>query len=127
MKVGDLVKRQQGWQGWKRQQLGLVVNVDRAVVKVQWSGDYGTFSHPIIEVSVKEGDLVRHLMDGQTGIVVLAWGVMDVVEVLWDDGKTRGQKRELELISQCLVKYKNGNVYLINGKREIKERSYIIF
>jgi hypothetical protein len=47
VKVGDLVRRTKGWQGWKRQQLGLVVNVDRAVVKVQWSGDYGTFSHPI--------------------------------------------------------------------------------
>ena len=40
---------------------------------------------------MKEGDLVRHLEDGQTGVVVLAWGVMDVVEVLWDDGETRGQ------------------------------------
>ena len=52
MRVGDLVKRQQGWQGWKRQQLGLVVNVDRAVVKVQWSADYGTFSHPITSLEV---------------------------------------------------------------------------
>ena len=52
MRVGDLVKRQQGWQGWKRQQLGLVVNVDRAVVKVQWSGDYGTFSHPITSLEI---------------------------------------------------------------------------
>jgi hypothetical protein len=24
---------------------------------------------------MKEGDLVRHLMDDQTGVVVLAWGV----------------------------------------------------
>ena len=47
MRVGDLVKRQQGWMGWERQQLGLVLWVDRAVVKVQWSGDYGTFLHPI--------------------------------------------------------------------------------
>ena len=31
---------------------------------------------------MKEGDLVRHLMDGQTGIIVLAWGVMDVVEAV---------------------------------------------
>ena len=52
MRVGDLVKRQEGWQGWKRQQLGLVVNVDRAVVKVQWSGDYRTFSHPITSLEV---------------------------------------------------------------------------
>ena len=51
---------------------------------------------------MKEGDLVRHLMDGQTGIVDLAWGVMDVVEVLWDDGETRGQNTcELELISEA--------------------------
>ena len=49
---------------------------------------------------MKEGDLVRHLEDGQTGVVVLAWGVMDVVEVLWDDGETRGQNTcELELVS----------------------------
>ena len=52
MRVGDLVKRQEGWQGWERQQLGLVVNVDRAVVKVQWSGDYGTFSHPSVSLEV---------------------------------------------------------------------------
>jgi len=46
------------------------------------------------------GDLVRHLEDGQTGVVVLAWGVMDVVEVLWGDGETRGQNTcELELVS----------------------------
>ena len=49
---------------------------------------------------MKEGDLVRHLVDDQLGGVVLAWGVMDVVEVLWDDGETRGQNTcELELIS----------------------------
>jgi len=49
---------------------------------------------------MKEGDLVRHLTDDQTGVVVLAWGVMDVVEVLWDDGETRGQNTcELELVS----------------------------
>ncbi len=47
MQAGDLVKRQDGWMGWERQRLGLVVWVDRAVVKVQWSGDYGTFLHPI--------------------------------------------------------------------------------
>ena len=47
MKPGDLVKRQDGWMGWERQRLGLVVMVDRAVVKVQWSGDYGTFLHPL--------------------------------------------------------------------------------
>ena len=52
MRVGDLVKRQEGWQGWQRQRLGLVVNVDRAVVKVQWSGDYGTFSHPSVSLEV---------------------------------------------------------------------------
>ena len=52
MRVGDLVKRQEGWQGWKRQQLGLVVNVDRAVVKVQWSGGYGTFTHPITSLEI---------------------------------------------------------------------------
>jgi hypothetical protein len=45
---------------------------------------------------VKEGDLVR--MEDQTGIIVLAWGVCDVVEVLWNDGKVRGQNTcELEL------------------------------
>ena len=49
---------------------------------------------------MKEGDLVRHLTDDQTGVIVLAWGVMDVVEVLWDDGETRGQNTcELELVS----------------------------
>ncbi len=47
MQAGDLVKRQDGWMGWERQRLGLVVWVDRAVVKVQWSGDYGTFLHPL--------------------------------------------------------------------------------
>ena len=47
MKLGDLVKRQDGWMGWERQRLGLVVMVDRAVVKVQWAGDYGTFLHPL--------------------------------------------------------------------------------
>ena len=52
MKRGDLVKRQQGWMGWERQQLGLVLWVDRAVIKVQWSGDYGTFSHPITSLEV---------------------------------------------------------------------------
>ena len=52
MKVGDLVKRHEGAQGWKRQQLGLVVNVGRAVVKVQWPGDYVTFSDPITSLEV---------------------------------------------------------------------------
>ena len=52
MRVGDLVKRHEGWQGSSRQQLGLVVNVDRAVITVQWSGDYGTFSHPITSLEV---------------------------------------------------------------------------
>ena len=47
MKLGDLVKREQGWMGWEHQRLGLVVMVDRAVVKVQWSGDHGTFLHPL--------------------------------------------------------------------------------
>lgn len=47
VKLGDLVKRQQGWMGWERQRLGLVVMVDRAVVRVQWSDDYGTFLHPL--------------------------------------------------------------------------------
>jgi hypothetical protein len=58
MQVGDLVRRQQGWQGWKRQQLGLVVNVDRAVVKVQWSGDYGTFAHSITSLELLGGNSV---------------------------------------------------------------------
>mgnify|MGYP005721500693 FL=1 len=49
---------------------------------------------------MKEGDLVRHLEYSQTGVIVLAWGVMDVVEVLWDDGETRGQNTcELELVN----------------------------
>ena len=52
MKVGDLVKRHQGLSGWKRQQLGLVLWVDRAVVKVQWSGDYGSFAHSITSLEV---------------------------------------------------------------------------
>ncbi len=52
MKVGDLVKRQDGWMGWERQRLGLVVMVDRAVVKVQWSGDYGSFLHPITSLEL---------------------------------------------------------------------------
>lgn len=47
VKVGDLVKRQKGSLGWGRQQLGLVVKIDRDIVKVQWSGDYGTFTHSI--------------------------------------------------------------------------------
>jgi hypothetical protein len=54
------------------------------------------------EWSMKEGDLVRHLEDNQLGVVVLAWGVMDVVEVLWDDGETRGQNTcELELLNEA--------------------------
>ena len=57
---------------------------------------------------MKEGDLVRHLEDGQTGVVVLAWGVMDVVEVLWDDGETRGQNTcELELVSAATLAEKS--------------------
>ena len=52
MKVGDLVRRHQGWSGWARQQLGLVLWVDRAVVKVQWSDDYGSFAHPITSLEV---------------------------------------------------------------------------
>ena len=53
---------------------------------------------------MKEGDLVRHLEDGQTGVIVLSWGVMDVVEVLWEDGKTRGQNTcELELVSPATL------------------------
>ena len=57
---------------------------------------------------MKQGDLVRMgdtRMDGlkrQTGVVVLAWGVCDVVEVLWDDGETRGQNTcELELLNEA--------------------------
>ena len=51
---------------------------------------------------MQQGDLVRHLEDNQTGVIVLAWGVMDVVEVLWDDGETRGQNTcELELINEA--------------------------
>ena len=53
-------------------------------------------------MKMKEGDLVRHLEDGQTGVIVLSWGVLDVVEVLWEDGKTWGQNLcELELISEA--------------------------
>ena len=57
---------------------------------------------------MKQGDLVRmgdHTfgLEGQTGVIVLAWGVMDVVEVLWDDGETRGQNTcELELVSKAV-------------------------
>ena len=51
---------------------------------------------------MKQGELVRPLIDGQTGVIVLAWGVIDVVEVLWDDGETRGQNTcELELLSEA--------------------------
>ena len=56
---------------------------------------------------MKEGDLVRmgeHTfgLEGQTGVVVLAWGVCDVVEVLWNDGETRGQNTcELELLNEA--------------------------
>ena len=53
---------------------------------------------------MKEGDLVRHLEAGQTGVIVLSWGVMDVVEVLWEDGETRGQNTcELELVSAATL------------------------
>ena len=52
MQAGDLVKRQKGWMGWQKQQLGLVLWVDRAVVKVQWSDDYGSFAHPITSLEV---------------------------------------------------------------------------
>ena len=56
MKPGDLVKREQGWMGWQNQQLGVVVWIDRAVVRVQWSGDYGTFAHPITSLEmINEG------------------------------------------------------------------------
>ena len=51
-------------------------------------------------MKMKEGDLVRHLENDQTGVIVLSWGVMDVVEVLWEDGGTKGQNTcELELIN----------------------------
>jgi hypothetical protein len=52
VQVGDLVKRQEGWMGWKNQRMGVVVNVDQAVIKVKWSGKYGTFSHPITSLEV---------------------------------------------------------------------------
>ena len=52
MKPGDLVRREKGWMGWQNQQLGVVVWVDRAVVRVQWSGDYGTFAHPITSLEL---------------------------------------------------------------------------
>ena len=53
-------------------------------------------------MKMKEGDLVRHLEDGQAGVIVHSWGVMDVVEVLWDDGETRGQNTcELELLNEA--------------------------
>jgi hypothetical protein len=52
MQLGDLVKRQDGWMGWERQRLGLVVMVDRAVAKVQWAGDYGTFLHPVTSLEL---------------------------------------------------------------------------
>jgi len=52
VKLGDLVKRQDGWMGWERQRLGLVVMVDRAVVRVQWSDDYGTFLHPLTSLEL---------------------------------------------------------------------------
>jgi hypothetical protein len=51
-RVGDLSKTTRRLARMERQQLGLVVNVDRAVVKVQWSADYGTFSHPITSLEV---------------------------------------------------------------------------
>ncbi len=56
---------------------------------------------------MREGDLVRmgeqtFGLEGQTGVIVLAWGVCDVVEVLWDDGETRGQNTcELELLNEA--------------------------
>ena len=33
--------------------------------------------------------------------LLFAWGVMDVVEVLWDDGKTRGQNTRVGAISEA--------------------------
>ena len=43
MKVGDLVKRKEGYMGHKMCGVGLVLFADGIVAKVQWQGDYGTF------------------------------------------------------------------------------------
>ena len=52
--LGDLVSRKEGWQGWKNQRLGIVVDIqdgvfenDKALIKVMWPDDYGTFLHPV--------------------------------------------------------------------------------
>ena len=43
MKVGDLVKRKEGYMGHKMCGVGLVLFADGLITKVQWQGDYGTF------------------------------------------------------------------------------------
>ena len=43
MKVGDLVKRKEGYMGHKMCGVGLVLFTDGLITKVQWQGDYGTF------------------------------------------------------------------------------------
>ena len=43
MRVGDLVKRKEGYMGHKMCGVGLVLFADGIVAKVQWQGDYGTF------------------------------------------------------------------------------------
>jgi len=48
VKVGDLVKRKEGYMGNMRHAaspggVGLVLFADGIVTKVQWQGDYGTF------------------------------------------------------------------------------------
>jgi hypothetical protein len=51
MKPGDLVKRKEGC-ALNPHRLGLVVSADCAIVKVKWSDDYGTFSHPASSLEV---------------------------------------------------------------------------
>ena len=43
MKVGDLVKRKEGYMGHKMCGVGLVLFADGLITNVQWQGDYGTF------------------------------------------------------------------------------------
>jgi len=43
MKPGDLVKRKEGYMGYKLCGLGLVLLVEGDRLKVRWQGDYGTY------------------------------------------------------------------------------------
>ena len=57
MKVGDLVKRKEGYMGHKMCGVGLVLFADGIVAKVQWQGDYTACGRVTLKVKVRwQGD-----------------------------------------------------------------------